>query len=169
MPNSPKTQILTTRDNRLRVRFVWKDDRFGHLIELNSVGDWHVVAESTEGTSDDFWPASPPFQQVESHVISGDTQCLLAVGLSGSSHWSASIEEIHENVPHTAIRFDIACRMKKADGQLGSSYHVEPGQPVEIVTSSIVSTEARSVNITPNANPSDRSVTARWAYDFVIN
>jgi hypothetical protein len=94
----------------LGVRLCFSQDRFGHEIRLcdgtNQVG----VLRSLEGAPDEKWPASPPFQSlhVERREQAGaERQVALLVGMSGKSHWSASIEV---DRALRQARFDIACR-----------------------------------------------------------
>jgi len=102
----------------LRTTFVWRDDRYLHVVTLIEAEGERTLLESTEGKPDDPWPPSPAFQQL-SIQGTGDQRVALLVGMSGKSHWSMSVEV---SPPQRGIVFDVACRMNESVESLGSSY-----------------------------------------------
>ncbi len=183
-----RSQSITSNNGSLRVNFAWSTDRFAHTIEWRDEADnWQVVLKSLEGTPDNAWPPSPPFQEVEPHVGGSGLTCLLAVGLAGTSHWSASIEEIlqvGQPSNESKIRFDVACRLKGAATTLESTYtvsdllQVDSSEPLTYITpngrrlrlDSTCDVEAGSSTIAfrPQPSPTTEPTTVRWMYDLLI-
>lgn len=100
------------------VVFLWSGDRWRHTVTLAG-GE---VAESVEGAADGGdprWPESPSLVELSALELER-TPAILAVGLAGRSHFSASIR------PHPAradtILFEMACRLKDRPDWLGSTY-----------------------------------------------
>jgi hypothetical protein len=95
----------------LRVVFFRQGDRWAHRIEVQheTTGAWSGALESLEGSADDVWPPSPPFQQLHvEHRPTGDV--VLLVGMAGRTHWSAAVETTPDR---QAIRFDVAARLQQ--------------------------------------------------------
>lgn len=111
----------------LRVEFVWRTDRFGHVISwVDSNGGAVPLLESMEGRADDPWPESPPLQSLSLETLPGGQRVALLVGMAGRSHWSASIEPV---TLQAALQFDVACRIGGGDPALGSCYRPAAGCP----------------------------------------
>ncbi|MCE9528571.1 MAG: hypothetical protein K8R36_21205 [Planctomycetales bacterium] len=92
-------------------------DRVAHSIQVLDHSS-RVLAElkSVEGTTADEWPASPALQSCSVQEIRpGETTAFL-VGMSGKSHWSASIEAISGQ---GVLHFDFACRVSQAPKRYG--------------------------------------------------
>lgn len=107
----------------LRVRFFRRGDRYAHEIWLADGGRWLPALSSVEGSPQDDWPASPPFQSLNVEGREGRPVALL-VGMAGTSHWSASAQ-IDPLVP--CVYFDVAARVRALNaGPLGSTYRVGP-------------------------------------------
>ena len=107
--------------DELKVEFEKVGDRFSHKISLKHDGSWSVVLESIEGTDEDKWPASPPLQQIVAEPIGKDGRTvLLGVGLSGTGHWSISVDENEAG----GLFMDIACRVSGDHGFLGSTWRL---------------------------------------------
>jgi hypothetical protein len=124
------------------VAFTWSGDRWRH--EVTSGGRW--IAESVEGAGDGdaTWPASPALVEL-SLVDAGGTAAVVAVGLVGRSHFSASITP-HPTQPDT-LRFEIAGRLQEAPRWLGSTYRTPTG-----------------IARTPATHPPGFPATVTWAY-----
>jgi hypothetical protein len=106
----------------LRVRFTLEGDRHAHEVWLADGPNWVRVLSSVEGTPDDAWPPSPPFQSLQAETRSGGRQLALALGLAGKSHWSASIEF---DLAAASAKVDVACRASAAPvSPLGSRYRI---------------------------------------------
>lgn len=106
----------------LRAVFVRRGDRYAHRIEIRDepTRTWTVALVSQEGTDEEPWPPSPPFQQLHvEHRKEGDV--VLLVGMAGRSHWSAAVDVSPDG---KSLRFDVAARGQSADGRLGSHYEV---------------------------------------------
>jgi hypothetical protein len=115
----------------LRVRFVWRGDRFGHEIEAVDGPITRVVLESVEGDQECHWPPSPPLQTVNVSWIASDTQhghVAMLMGATGKSQWSmcVSVRDRGNDVDHevggTELFFDVACRIHAEPQFLGSTY-----------------------------------------------
>jgi hypothetical protein len=109
---------VTLRVGRIAVVFTWHGDRWGHVIEV----DGRPIASSLEDVADGrdgAWPASPPLVEVATAEAAGGP-AVLAVGLAGRSHYSASVAR-HPTEPD-AVLFEIACRIKERAAWLGSTY-----------------------------------------------
>ncbi len=142
---------LSESSLELRVVFQQQADRWEHRIVVVDPGgskeeNETVLLRSVEGTSEQAWPPCPPLQDASRHSLpTGDA--LLAVGMAGTSHWSASfsIEKPEKSNgeqtdgqtvdrPQTVLA-DLACLFKKDEpadaSSLGSSY--ELGSDAELV------------------------------------
>ncbi len=102
----------------LRVTLSHRRDRFGHCIEAIDGGQTTPLFASLEGTPEQGWPPHPPLQDA-SIEPGGQGDVILAVGMAGTSHWSVSFEPIPGQA---ALEIDVACRLKIAPEELGSSY-----------------------------------------------
>jgi hypothetical protein len=91
-------------------------DRYRHEVLIRA-GESRVVLASQEGTDDQAWPPSPPFQEL--HIRQDGVDAALLIGRAGRSHWSASIEPDRSQ---ESILFDVACRSSGNIGWLGSTY-----------------------------------------------
>ncbi|HTM54286.1 MAG TPA: hypothetical protein VL175_09660 [Pirellulales bacterium] len=160
---------------RVGVRFFFRADRYAHQIYVANDAAWRAVLESLEGTPDEAWPSSPPFQSATSeHKPEGPV--ILLVGMAGKSHWSASVEL---EPADGQIRFDVACRaMHSPKDALGSCYRglgaviaSEIGLKVIGGPGSHVShavADEKSVTISCAKSPAAGSgkQTLRWSYAF---
>ncbi|MGI9176300.1 MAG: hypothetical protein ACR2IT_00395 [Pirellulales bacterium] len=120
-PRGRAAVILTA--GRTELAFQWIGDRWEHGVTV----DGELVARSVEGTTDGGdprWPASPVFVEL-SQLMARGRPAILAVGLAGRSHFSASV------VPATAkpdtLLFEIACRLQEVPVRLGSTYACNDG------------------------------------------
>lgn len=107
------------------------------------------MAESVEGGPEERWPASPPLVDLSTATIAGRA-AVMALGIAGRSHFSASIAA-HPTRPDTFL-FELACRLHEPAPWLGSTYAttVAPAAPVRI----------------PSADAAGDSLprTVQWAY-----
>jgi hypothetical protein len=95
-------------------------DRVSHRIQvLNSFAQVLAELHSLEGTSADEWPPSPALQSCSVQEIRPGQSAAFLVGMSGKSHWSASVEATPESGD---LVFDCACRVQSNPLRLGSSY-----------------------------------------------
>lgn len=104
----------------VRVVFRREGDRFTHRIEVrrSPADDWRVACETAEGSPNDDWPSSPPFQQL--HVERRPTgPVVLLVGMAGRTHWSGAAEIAADGA---GIRFDLAARSSEPPRCLGVRY-----------------------------------------------
>ncbi len=118
-PNSETLSALDENGCGLRITFVWHRDRFAHNIA--AVDGNHVVPllASEEGTDQNYWPPSPPLQNLTIEHRGEQQNVALLVGMAGTSHWSLSIEA-HPDTQ--SFVFDAACRVKSEAGRLVSGY-----------------------------------------------
>lgn len=133
----------------LRVVFVRSGDRIAHRVEVHDAANrvWRTALESVEGSPDDLWPPSPPFQQL--HVERRPTgPIVFLIGMAGRSHWSAAVEATADR---GSIRFDVAARIQACPERLGSGYRAH----------------AESATIAGELappRPQDVPATVSWAY-----
>ena len=148
----------------LRVSFVRRGDRYGHVISiLDRSGRQSPALESVEGTPADDWPASPPLSNLSIEEVAPGRRVALLVGMAGRSHWSASIEPVPGQA---AVIFDIACRTAgggREPVQLGSRYLLLRGQVALVSDTARVSEYEAAVSIQPTAAALG-SATVRWRY-----
>jgi hypothetical protein len=170
--NTSRHQILEAAG--LRVRFVWRLDRYAHEIWIAEGGVWLRALVSVEGSPQEAWPASPPFQSLHVEQRQGQEVALL-VGMAGTSHWSASAQ-LDPRGP--AVTFDVAARVRSPDrGPLGSAYRTAPEWsasrgdhcPLEIeLLSELHPTQlergAGLVNLSVARASDSHPRTVRWAY-----
>ena len=100
------------------VVFRWCGDRWRHTVTFAC----ETLAESVEGTADGDdarWPVSPPLVELSAIDLQGGP-AILAVGLAGRSHFSASVRPHPERAD--TLLFEIACRVKERPSWLGSTY-----------------------------------------------
>ncbi|REK07486.1 MAG: hypothetical protein DWQ37_21380 [Planctomycetota bacterium] len=143
----------------VQVRFFWQHDRYAHQVLLRRGGTWVVALATREGSSQDEWPVSPPFQSLEVSDRA-PTQALL-VGMAGKSHWSASVEIEPDG---SCITFDVACRLRAAAGPLGSSYEVGNAQPFHVESTATVTRDEAALHIRPAPAEDALPTTVRWQY-----
>ncbi len=120
---SNKTCVLRVDQSTqgLQVTFERACDRYVHRIEVQDDNGPVCVLCSTEGNSDERWPASPPIQEVHLEDRPDGSRVALCVGMSGTSHWSLSALLAADAQTAT---FDVACRLRDMPETLGSEYEV---------------------------------------------
>ena len=111
-------EIFTLGD-RLQVAFQRTGDRYSHVIALRRSGETATLLSSCEGTPDQWWPASPPLQQLHFTDLENGSRAALLVGLAGRSHWSLSVVADGQR---DELLFDVACRANLQPERLGSQY-----------------------------------------------
>jgi hypothetical protein len=137
-------QEVALAAGRARLAFGWIGDRWEHRVTI----DGRLVARSVEdaGSGDDpRWPASPVLVELSQLVVAG-RPALLAVGLAGRSHFSASIVPAPD-LPDTLL-FEIACRLQERPVRLLSTYAAGGG----------------IVRVSPATAVPQLPGTAQWAY-----
>jgi len=117
-----KIEALDSSGCGLVVAVRKEKDRFGHSIFVAGPSGLKEVFRSVEGSDQQDWPPSPPIQDY-SIEHREESSLVLAVGMAGKSHWSASFEAKPES---KQIIFDIACRTNARPGS--------PGNPAEHAT-----------------------------------
>ncbi len=119
--------ILQTRYSKacLKVVFEKQQDRWSHRLVISDGESETTLLHSLEGDPDQPWPPSPPLQDASYHQLENG-EAVLAVGMAGKSHWSASFSSDQAET----ILADLACLIKDnfAAGQVsvGSRYRVNP-------------------------------------------
>lgn len=146
-------------DDRLRVVFHWQTDRFAHTVEVFPDDTWIAVLRSIEGTPAEDWPASPPLQQVH-REDRGREQVILAVGMAGRSHWSASVTF---DPVGPSLDFDLACRVHETPVWLGSRYSAYEQLQVHPIEGQL-QTETQTLQVIANSTTGILPATARWRF-----
>ena len=136
--NVPHPHTLITRpfhDRRLTLIFEKQLDRWSHCIGWNDEGakdlsTASIWLRSVEGNPDHNWPPSPALQEVSFHEMTAGA-AVLAVGMAGKSHWSASFSV----EPDQSILADLACLLRSTSAaenpQLCSSYQLDRAEVAE--------------------------------------
>ena len=152
LPVNPVSPIpdLQVQSGKLIVSVVDCDDRLGHGFwwqasssESNvpsnrtelpigaTIESPIKVMTSCEGTPQDIWPSSSPFQQIVREEIGTEKKLvLLAVGMAGKTHWSGTIEG---DAMTEAIAMDFAARVSAVPDFLGSTYLVDEAWSVKLL------------------------------------
>jgi hypothetical protein len=128
---SARLSAVDWRGAGIRIRFIWKGDRYGHQIDVLE-GDYSkTLLESVEGDPQGDSPPSPPLQQVNVSWIASDTQqghVAMLVGAAGDNQWSMCVSahdrNWHEQYErdNTELFFDVACRTNNPARFLGCTY-----------------------------------------------
>ena len=156
----------------LRLSWQARGDRAGHCIETTIAGESTLLLESIEtlpGLDESAeWPPSPTLANWHAERR-GASQIFMAVGLAGKTHWSASIEvkkvsgtvsdsqSRREALPDTfSIAFDIAARLNRPPGFLGSHYRCAWARHV---------VDAATVELAPGVLLRCDEATTRWRLD----
>lgn len=162
------------------------DDRFAHEIGMFEGNLRQRILSSLEGNPNDTWPTSPPLQQVHKQQVDS-SPAILAVGMSGTSHYSTSML-IANTESSSELKIESACCTKSTDPfvWLGSRLQIEPefsfaptvegggligresGQPKVLLTvdpaSSAVNVVDQVIEIAPIQI--EKSGTTQWKYQF---
>ena len=144
-----------------RLVFEPDGDRYAHLWEVVTSGGVRATLSSVEGGEVDAWPQSPPLQQVHLERTHSGQEIVLAVGMAGRSHWSASFELLDDGA---ALRAEIACRCWSAPRYLGSRYRLSCANadvPPELRVTPLVET-TRFVWLANDA-ASELQIDASWS------
>ena len=127
---------------RMSVEFIWNNDRWRHLFRI----DQKDCMQSVEGDTfplnneaqalppgiSERWPASPVITEVTPTEAMGH-RALVAVGLAGRSHFSASLTA--STAKKDTILVEVACRVFEAPEWLGSTYSCdEKDLPDDLIT-----------------------------------
>lgn len=166
------TDRVAIASGDLQVVFVRSGDRFAHYLAHTAAHD-EILLASVEGTDDDAWPASPPWQEL--HVERrGELLVALLVGRAGRSHWSMSVEPDDHG-----LLFDVACRTSGKVDLLASTYRlVDAATPViagksirfaaecelHVLTGTIELSADLTARIVPPHHEPSTSQTIRWKY-----
>jgi hypothetical protein len=127
---------LQVRSGRIVAGVVDHDDRLAHGFwwqPSSEPSDMIRVMTSCEGTPQDTWPSSSPFQQIVREEIGTEKKLvLLAVGMAGKTHWSGTIEG---DAMTEAIAMDFAARVNVTPDFLGSTYLIDDAWTAKLQTS----------------------------------
>ena len=186
--STPTDHRLSNEDGGLSVVFLWRTDRYAHVIEATA--NRHLL--SIEGTPNDDWPASAAISQLSTENIDG-RPTILGVGCSGTTHFSVSVQLDEACDSGPMIRFDWAARLAKPLGAdriaqlhvqvlpskaplawLGSTYRLPAGGKDDWLIDAIVGTFInrgdgdgdRPLSLQPTHMKEIRTVT--WSYQIKI-
>lgn len=100
--------ILQTNHSGANLKLVFEHqaDRWVHRLVLTDEETETIVLQSLEGNAEQLWPPSPPLQDASHHSLATG-EAVLAVGMAGKSHWSASF-----SIDDGMILADLACLIK---------------------------------------------------------
>lgn len=178
------------------LNFCWRNDRFEHVVfaKREGLSENLVLISSLEGDDAQEWPSSPPLQDIHVQEIGGNPVAM-AVGMAGTSHWSAACT-LNESADEVRFHFDLACRTDGAPAWLGSSYQndAEVGfhgcpatgksdqldgfevlvRPIEVdgqtaeIRLACDEFQLSLMNLEASNSPKSRHQTFRWQYELVI-
>jgi hypothetical protein len=164
----------------LAVVFSRAADRYRHEVSIGVGNDRRVILSSFEGSANDIWPRSPPFQELHVQGRGNEAETALLVGRAGRSHWSASVEL---DGARQALMFDVACRCSGPIDWLGTSYKCIAENPtladndrtlllpfdcqVQVLEGEFAASltgDAHVFSIVPRRTASRAAQTVRWKY-----
>ena len=162
------------------------DDRWRHDLRLVNGSTHTLLLRSSEGDGQQEWPPSPPLQDLDILGSKNGHDIVLAVGMSGKSHWSASIEPKQD-----ALVFDLACLARQQPVKIGSVYEVFPDEShqanwavddgmarlvldeltVECYSATAhracrISVDSRNLSIQPAVQSENPKISTQWSYRF---
>ena len=157
-------QLLLT-NGPLRLRFEKQGDRYAQIIEVSDAHGWSPIARSVEGTADQTWPASPPWQELTQEHHATSQQLVFTVGKAGTAHWSGAFSKL----PAGGIRCEIACRTSRTPQLVGTTYRsVLKDLPAQLLIRTTPETqilrEPREVTLKPASIPLQFPATLVWNY-----
>lgn len=135
MGNSPypiALEALNEHGRGVRAEFTWDGDRYAHTIVGVRGNNVFPLLQSQEGDRNDHSPPSPCLTELYQQ-----DQIFLLIGATSTSYWSLSVRSKEINLDNdddstidldesssciNGLAFELACRVKSADCQLGSSY-----------------------------------------------
>lgn len=136
--HEPRHAPHTLSAGGIDVVFTWSGDRWMHRVLLHGETVWESVDGPWPLGGDPRWPASPVLVELD-RVGSGPAAAIVAVGLAGRSHFSASVSRVpaapaageHDGL--FDVLFELACRVHEPPPWLGSSYAtpVSPPAPTD--------------------------------------
>ena len=166
MPGQPLKQSklrvpIHLEVGRMSVEFIWNNDRWCHLFRKDQKDCMQSVEGEKIPTSNDIpstpigiserWPASPVITEVTPTEAMGH-RALVAVGLAGRSHFSASLTA--STAKKDTILVEVACRVYEAPEWLGSTYACNVKGPRDTL-----------ITIKPGVpEPLDLPSTVLWSY-----
>ena len=161
LPTSKPCVPIHFEVGRISVEFTWNNDRWHHCFRIDQKNCLHSVEKdgitqsNVERTAphgiSDTWPASPVITEVTPTEAMG-RQALVAIGLAGRSHFSASLTA--SETDEDSILIEVACRAQEAPKWLGSTYYRYGKSPPDDL-----------IVIQPKAiDPFERPVTILWSY-----
>jgi hypothetical protein len=162
-------QVLLT-NGPLRLRFEKHGDRYAQIIEVSDSHSWSPIAQSVEGTDDQSWPHSPPWQELITEQRGPDQQIIFTVGKAGTAHWSGSFSM----QPAGGIRCEIACRTGRVPNFVGTTYRsVMKDLPeqfqIRTTTETRLAREPREFTLKPYSIPLQFPATLVWNYTIEWN
>jgi hypothetical protein len=165
LPKSKSHVPIHFEIGRICVKFSWNIDRWHHCFQidqknyLQSVEKDGITQNNRSQTVphgiSDTWPASPVITEVTPTEAMGHP-ALVAIGLAGRSHFSASLTA--SQAEEDSILVEVACRAQEAPKWLGSTY-LQYGE----------SPQDNLIAIQPQAiDTFDRPVTILWSYRISV-
>ena len=163
--------------NGLRLEYYWQADRFAHrFLRVRHGEAGECWGESAESPNSEYWPLSPPVQQISLEDINGQPT-VMGVGATGSGHWSFSVQAAGLLEEFQGFVFDIALKPSKPVESCGSRYKAANDalvvMPLDHVAGTLTAKENGGWRIWPRME--DRAAekvvgrtgvsgTVRWAY-----
>ncbi len=135
---------LVLQAGRSAVAFTWQGDRWRHVVSVGENARAASLEDAADGRLPE-WPASPPLVEASAVETPGG-RAILAVGMAGRAHFSASVSPCPAE-PDTLL-FEFACRVTSRPAWLGSTYEVA-GATLRVAAAILVP---------------DHPATIRWSY-----
>ncbi len=150
IPNRPFPHGANTRETQLELVFELQQDRYGHRIgrvpepgRLASAS--HSWLQTVQNTAAADWPCSPPLQQIHEQTIQG-LPVIMAVGMAGGGHWSASFAATQGE--RIGLQVELAARVIVSDEtRLTLRYHLGPQVAATQLDDSLLSLQHPESNL----------------------
>lgn len=165
LPRSKSYVPISFEIGRISVEFSWNNDRWHHCFRIDQKNCLQSVEKDgiTQNNGNqtvphgisDTWPASPVITEVTPTKAMG-RPALVAIGLAGRSHFSASLTA--SDAEKDSMLVEVACRAQEAPKWLGSTYFQYGESPTDAL-----------IVIQPKAiDTFDKPMTILWSYRISV-
>ena len=165
LPRSKSYVPISFEIGRISVEFSWNNDRWHHCFRIDQKNCLQSVEKDgiTQNNGNqtvphgisDTWPASPVITEVTPTKAMG-RPALVAIGLAGRSHFSASLTA--SDAEKDSMLVEVACRAQEAPKWLGSTYF----QYGESPTDALIAIQPKAIDTF------DKPMTILWSYRISV-
>ena len=151
MSDETRIELLNEDGIGLYVDCQWQVDRFVHIIGLQANNQTFPILRSHEDQSDEFWPSSPPLQQLSKQLMD-EGPVLLGLGMAGKNHFSTSFLLRDDSAVELLV--ESACSLHAATIEenrgtesLGTAYDLQPGAGMQLSAANDITFELDSAEV----------------------